>query len=109
MREAFSRGRSLAKRTHAFAPAHMHADTHMTSLFPHLLPFLLLSPPIDILIEQVCMLGHLWVMQAVANGPALKIQKAEEVGRKAWVPGSSVQGNDKVKSFVNLANMLSGC
>lgn len=35
-------------------------------------------------------------MQAAANGPAPKIQKAEEIGRKAWIPGSSVQGNDKV-------------
>ncbi len=40
-------------------------------------------------------------VQAAANGPTPKIQKAEEIGRKAWVPGSSLQGNEKVLRPLN--------
>eukprot|EP00884_Botryococcus_braunii_P007223 jgi/Botrbrau1/16501/Bobra.0142s0095.1 len=47
------------------------------------------------------------ISQAAANGPGPKIQKAEEVGRKAWVPGSNVQGNDKaLKAIKGILNKL---
>lgn len=38
-----------------------------------------------------------------ASGKSDKIQKAEDIGRKAWAPGAvSVEGNEKVNSYADL-------